>query len=106
TTSDLNNINEKLKKLDDSIKDLLESTYDLFHDDQYYSIESAFLLDHALNIKMHFYKSYPELAPDHLKNIEYDRIVHIETTQVVHARKKKPEDSMNQNQPNYLQNKR
>ncbi|WP_153575813.1 hypothetical protein [Acinetobacter baumannii] len=41
TTSDLNNINEKLKKLDDSIKDLLESTYDLFHDDQYYSIESG-----------------------------------------------------------------
>ncbi|EXA55106.1 hypothetical protein J505_3727, partial [Acinetobacter baumannii 1297549] len=51
-------------------------------------------------------KSYPELAPDHLKNIEYDRIVHIETTQVVHARKKKPEDSLNQIQPNYLQNKR
>lgn len=104
SANDLNVINKKLKNLDDSIKELLESTYEFFENDQYYSVESAFLLDHALNIKMHFYKSYPELAPDYLKNVEYDRIVHIENTHVSHTREKNPEDSLDQIQSGYSQN--
>lgn len=104
SANDLNVLNEKLKILDDSIKELLESTYEFFYNDQYYSIESAFLLDHALNIKMHFYKSYPELAPEHLKDVEHNRIIHIENTQVSHTREKNPEDSLDQIQPKYSKN--
>lgn len=102
--NDLNVINEKLKNLDDSIKELLESTYECFENDKYYSTKSAFLLDHALNIKMHFYMSYPELAPEHLKDVEYNRIIHIENIQASHIREKNPEDSLNQIQPKYSQN--
>ena len=78
-TNSVQIIDEKIKKLDDAIQELLEATHSFFHEDKYYGIESAFILDHALNIKMHFFSKYPELAPPHLRGVEktYDRIVHI-----------------------------
>ncbi len=53
---------------------------------------------------MHFYKSYPELAPEHLKDVEHKRIIHIENTQVSHTREKNPEDSLDQIQPKNSKN--
>jgi len=76
---DVQIIDEKIKNLDNAIQELLEATHSLFNEDKYYGIESAFILDHALNIKMHFFTKYPDLAPPHLQGVEqtYDRIVHI-----------------------------
>lgn len=85
-------INEKIESLDNAIQELLEETYNLFPEDKYYGIECAFILDHALNIKMHFFRKYPELAPSHLKEVvNYDRIIHI--------RENNHEDRLEQNHP-------
>lgn len=72
-------IDDRIKNLELAIQNLIEKADQAFVDDQYYGIECAFILDHALNIKMHFYSKYPELAPPHLKGVvkTYDRIVHI-----------------------------
>ena len=54
------------------------------------------ILDHALNIKMHFFKTHPEYAPPHLqgRETEYDKIIHI--------REKNPQDRLEQIDPNFL----
>lgn len=92
-TDNIKIIDEKIKNLDDVIQELLEATHGFFHDDKYYGIECAFILDHALNIKMHFFSEYPELAPPHLQGLEktYDRILHI--------RERNPEDKLIQINP-------
>lgn len=74
----IKNINDKLENLDLALQELLETTYKVFPVDEYLGIESAFILDHALNIKMHFYRKYPEFTPPHLKGGEntYHRIIH------------------------------
>jgi len=87
----LEKINEKIKNLDSVIQELIETTDNFFINDKYYGIECAFILDHALNIKMHFFKKYPELAPPHLKGVNYDRVVHI--------RESNPEDKLVQIDP-------
>lgn len=82
-------INEKIQKLDLAIQELIETTNHFFIDDKYYGIECAFILDHALNIKMHFFNQYPEFKPPHLQEVvNYDRIVHI--------RENNPEDRLEQ----------
>ena len=55
-------INEKIQKLDLAIQELIETTDNFFINDKYYGIECAFILDHALNIKMHFFNKYPAFA--------------------------------------------
>ena len=86
------NINEKIQNLDLAIQELIETTDHFFMDDQYYGIECAFILDHALNIKMHFFNQYPEFKPPHLQEVvNYDRIVHI--------RENNPKDRLEQISP-------
>ena len=63
-------INEKIQKLDLAIQELIETTDNFFINDKYYGIECAFILDHALNIKMHFFNKYPAFAPPHLRGVE------------------------------------
>lgn len=64
-------INEKIQKLDLAIQELIETTDNFFINDKYYGIECAFILDHALNIKMHFFNKYPAFAPPHLRGDTY-----------------------------------
>jgi len=91
----IDKVDEHLRELDLAIQNLLETTHNLFDNDKYYGIESAFILDHALNIKMHFFKSYPQYAPPHLKGIEntYDKIIHI--------RESNPNDRLEQIKPEF-----
>ena len=85
-------INEKIQKLDLAIQELIETTDNFFINDKYYGIECAFILYHALNIKMHFFNKYPAFAPPHLRGVEnYDRIIHI--------RENNPEDKLEQISP-------
>lgn len=92
----LDNIDEKISQLDLAIQNLLESILETFDNDKYYGVECAFILDHALNIKMHFFKTHPEYAPPHLqgRETEYDKIIHI--------REKNPQDRLEQIDPNFL----